>query len=95
MSMTASSPDLRLISGGLLCAITAVILCYMRYPIDSPRNKDGIIFGMVMAFYHFAMFFTRYVEEEHHFWYPVSLIWLAYLGYQRSVTVIPTICNYY
>ena len=94
MSMTASRPDFRFMSSGLLCAITSAILCYKRYPTNSLQNKDGVIFGMVMALYNFAMFFPRYVEEEHHFWYLVSPIWLAYLSYQRSVTLNgSTTCN--
>lgn len=82
MSSMASNYDMsRLVLGqglalaGLFASITAVVL------EDSHRKGwETLPTCLVAILYGIMMFASSYVEEEQHFWYWASTIWLAYLG---------------
>ncbi|KAJ5104042.1 hypothetical protein N7532_004571 [Penicillium argentinense] len=84
MATTTVNPNFRLLFAGLFSAFLASILPYIR----SSHTKPGLIQAFLpvayIAFYTMAMMNENYVKQEDKFWYPVSLLWLGYLGYSSN-----------
>ncbi|SLM39831.1 Type I phosphodiesterase/nucleotide pyrophosphatase/phosphate transferase, partial [Lasallia pustulata] len=86
IGVTVSNLSLPLLSYGIGSALAAVLLSLLaHYPFGSVRNADGLAFGVFTALHGLTMFASRYVEEEHHFWYWSSLAWLGYLCFGRTM----------
>lgn len=81
MSSMASNYDLSRLSLGQGLSVAAVIASLVGLGLQG-FSQAGFLSPLFMlaASYGPMMFASSYVEEEHHFWYWTSTIWLAYLG---------------
>ncbi|KAI1381950.1 alkaline phosphatase-like protein [Hypoxylon crocopeplum] len=69
---------------GVACMVTAVALLIWNYSLSqAPWDSGILIFGAVAALHAATMFKSQLVQEEHHYWYFVSLLCLSYLGCRR------------
>lgn len=82
MSSMASNYDMsRLALGqGLSIAGLAASATAVYSILGSHERWSTIQFSIIAVLYGIMMFASSYVEEEQHFWYWSSTLWLAYLG---------------
>ncbi|CAP99573.1 Pc22g22850 [Penicillium rubens Wisconsin 54-1255] len=89
LGMAAGSLNFRLLSAGLLSAVSASILCLSVLFNGHLEVKHMVVSTVFAAVYTGAMLSEKYVTQEHNFWYPVSLIWFGYLSYSRDCNCSP------
>ncbi|KAL7945738.1 alkaline-phosphatase-like protein [Trichoderma barbatum] len=81
MSSMASNYDLSRLSLGQGLSVAAVIASVASLGLQGFWQTGFLLpLFLLVASYGPMMFASSYVEEEHHFWYWTSTIWLAYLG---------------
>ena len=81
MSSMASNydvPKLVLGQGFAVSSLICSVLCLVRLGTHNTGNTSPFVL-LTMA-YGAMMFASSYVEEEQHFWYWSSTLWIAYLG---------------
>lgn len=79
MSSMASNYDVPKLVGGFGLATGSTVLAVAATLLHS--NVGNLIpFGLMTLLYGIMMFASSYVEEEQHFWYWSSTMWLAFLG---------------
>ncbi|PNP41486.1 hypothetical protein TGAMA5MH_06587 [Trichoderma gamsii] len=92
MSSMASNYDMSRLSLGQGLSVAAVVASIASLGLQGFRNTGFLLpLFLLAASYGPMMFASSYVEEEHHFWYWTSTIWLAYLGareVQRSSRIL-------
>ncbi|KAL9473876.1 hypothetical protein ACSS6W_008256 [Trichoderma asperelloides] len=81
MSSMASNYDMSRLSLGQGISVAAVVASVASLGLQG-FWKSGFLLPLFLlaTSYGPMMFASSYVEEEHHFWYWTSTIWLAYLG---------------
>lgn len=81
MSSMASNYDMTRLSIGQASAMMGVLSSVVAVSLQTGHGKGALapIF-LITTFYGIMMFASSYVEEEQHFWYWSSTLWLAYLG---------------
>ncbi|OAQ90681.1 sulfatase [Purpureocillium lilacinum] len=81
MSSMASNYDMSRLFAGQGLAIIATVASVMAAYLHG-AHQSGIAVPLVLmtVSYGIMMFASSYVEEEQHFWYWASTIWLAWLG---------------
>lgn len=93
MSSMASNYDMRKLYLGLGLAASAVFLSLTSAAIQYPASRGSVAaLSVITISYGGMMFASSYVEEEHHFWYWSSSLWLAFLWLRaahRSVRNAP------
>ncbi|KAJ8609998.1 hypothetical protein MRB53_038838 [Persea americana] len=83
MSSTASSYNIpRMIVGTLIASLSATFGVFSLKSLWPPTGT-GIAFVLTTVLYGVMMFASSYVEEEQHFWYWMTPIWIASLGVRR------------
>lgn len=87
MGVPDGNLSLPLLMWGICLALTAMLLSiptraflFKYFPVSGDLE-----FFLVNGAYAMVMFVSRLVEEEHRFWYYVSPLWLAYVGFRRCV----------
>ena len=81
MSGMASNYDVDgLIYGGIITAAAVSTAGVATVMSTKLTIRNFVPFSLITVLYGVMMFASSYVEEEHHFWYWTSTIWLAYLG---------------
>lgn len=85
MSSMASNYDMPRLSLGQGLAIAAVVEGLIAVAWQPRLSVASLVPTLIIGFsYGVMMFASSYVEEEQHYWYWASTLWLAYLGI-RSV----------
>lgn len=84
MSSMASNYDMSKLYLGQGAAFLGVILCII-VAVSEGTYKHGFILPLasLAITYGIMMSASSYVEEEQHFWYWCSTIWLAFLGAKK------------
>lgn len=81
MSSMASNYDMpRLYLGQGVAIAAALASCVSVYLLGSYRQAILAPFAIITVSYGGMMYASSYVEEEQHFWYWTSTLWLAFLG---------------
>ena len=81
MSSMASNYDLQGLFQGQALAIVATALGAVSVFVCGETSASTVLpLLLVTAPYGIMMFASSYVEEEHHYWYWSSTMWLAYLA---------------
>lgn len=90
MSSMASNYDVpRLWIGEGLAILAMVAAISAAQQVGAYPGTSSVPLDSLTILYGFMMFASSYVEEEQHFWYWTSTLWLAFLGtreVQRCVT---------
>lgn len=81
MSSMASNYDMSRLTVGQGLAIAAVAAAMLATSWQSSLSFTGLTPTLIIGVsYGIMMFASSYVEEEQHFWYWATTLWLAYLG---------------
>jgi ethanolaminephosphotransferase len=81
MSSMASNYDIPKLVLGQGLALVAVLCSVMSIARFDPNNIGNVLpLAIITMSYGGMMFASSYVEEEQHFWYWSSTIWVAYLA---------------
>lgn len=92
MSSMASNYDMpKLFIGQGVAAAAAIASAIALVRLGAHRNGQVLPFALLTLSYGAMMYASSYVEEEQHFWYWASSIWLVIQGVlhvRRCVTVI-------
>lgn len=81
MSSMASNYDMSRLYLGLGLSVAAVVASAIAViSLGTQRKGSFIPLLLVLGTYGAMMFASSYVEEEQHFWYWSSTLWLAFLG---------------
>jgi ethanolaminephosphotransferase len=81
MSSMASNYDMSRLTLGQGLAVAAVSAALIATMWQSSLSLSGLTPLLIIGLsYGVMMFASSYVEEEQHFWYWASTLWLAYLG---------------
>ncbi|UNI16291.1 major facilitator super transporter protein, variant 2 [Purpureocillium takamizusanense] len=81
MSSMASNYDMSRLFAGQGLAIAATLASVVAaYVLGAHESGLAMPLALVTILYGVMMFASSYVEEEQHFWYWASTIWLAWLG---------------
>jgi ethanolaminephosphotransferase len=92
MSSMASNYDMpKLFIGQGIAAIAAIVSATALVSLGAHRDGQVLPFAVLTLSYGVMMYASSYVEEEQHFWYWASSIWLVIQGVlhiRRCVTVI-------
>ena len=83
MSDTASSYDIPRMVTGMATAGLALALAISSFPSLWPPGIAGVSFTIISLLYGIMMFASSYVEEEQHFWYWLTPLWLTLLTTSR------------
>jgi ethanolaminephosphotransferase len=83
MSDTASSYDIPRMATGMAISVVALALAVFSFPSFWPPNLAGIFLTLTNLLYGIMMFASSYVEEEQHFWYWLTPVWIALLMFRR------------
>lgn len=92
MSSMASNydmPRLFLGQGAALAAAIASGIAVIRF--SSPQQGPLTPLILVTLLYGIMMFASSYVEEEQHFWYWSSSVWIAFLGIRHVRRYVPCV----
>ncbi|KAG9252784.1 alkaline-phosphatase-like protein [Emericellopsis atlantica] len=80
-SMASNYNMLRLYLGTGLALTAACLTLSAVYVAPGQPSEAGFLSMLLVTVpYGLMMFASSFVEEEHHFWYWASTLWLAYLG---------------
>lgn len=80
MSSMASNYDLPSMVQGQVCAVLAAVFSAIAvFVCFGTRSSSCLPLLLVTIPYAIMMFASSYVEEEHHFWYWSSTLWIAHL----------------
>ena len=79
MSDTASLYDVPKMIGGIALAIFALLLALASLPSIWGLGHSGLFFTTICGLYAVMMFASSYVEEEQHFWYWLTPVWIVLL----------------
>lgn len=72
------------LSVGIMCLALSILLLFKCYSLSEvPWDSGSLIWGTFATLHAVTMFISQLVEEEHHYWYWTSLVWLSYLGFKR------------
>lgn len=81
MSSMASNYDMpKLYIGQAIAAIAAVASAMVVVSLGAHRDRQILPFALLTLAYGAMMYASSYVEEEQHFWYWASSIWLVIQG---------------
>ncbi len=84
MSSTASNYNLSRLGIGVVLAALATVAGIATVSTDLFESQGtGLWISFVFIAYGTMMFASSYVEEEQHFWYWASSIWLGWLFLKR------------
>lgn len=80
MSSTAGNYNIRkLYTGIIFSLISSVFSLTIPFRTVPKRSMSGGYFALIVVMYSILTFSSSYVEEEQHFWYWVSSMWIFYL----------------
>jgi ethanolamine phosphate transferase 2 subunit G len=79
MSDTASSYDVPRMVIGMAVASVALVLDVLAFPALWPPSLSGVFLTIISLLYGIMMFASSYVEEEQHFWYWLTPVWMTAL----------------
>ncbi|KAK5166197.1 major facilitator superfamily transporter protein [Saxophila tyrrhenica] len=79
MSDTASSYDIPRMVTGMAVAGAALVFAVISSPSLWPPGIAGMSFTLICLLYGVMMFASSYVEEEQHFWYWLTPVWVSIL----------------
>ncbi|KAH7308203.1 alkaline-phosphatase-like protein [Stachybotrys elegans] len=94
MSSMASNYDMPMLFLGQSLSLIAVVASGMSVATQGTHTKGSMVpLFLISILYGIMMFASSYVEEEHHFWYWASTLWLACLAAQhiqrtKSIAVV-------
>lgn len=92
MSSMASNYDMpRLFLGQGVALVAAIVSGIAVVRFSSPQQGPLTPLVLITLLYGIMMFASSYVEEEQHFWYWSSSVWIAFLGIRhvRRSTGLP------
>ena len=79
MSDTASLYDIPRMIAGIGTTAVALVLAILSFPTFWPPSLAGSFLAVTSILYGVMMFASSYVEEEQHFWYWATPVWIALL----------------
>ncbi|KAL8370465.1 hypothetical protein RB595_000708 [Gaeumannomyces hyphopodioides] len=84
MSSMASNYNMGRINLGQLLAVAAMGVTIMISKLPATAEKRSYVpLTLMRVCYGAMMFASSFVEEEQHFWYWATTVWLAFLGIRR------------
>ncbi|KAJ2904243.1 hypothetical protein MKZ38_008454 [Zalerion maritima] len=93
MTSMASNYNMTRLYQGIGLVVVAIISSGTAFHISrriSEPQSSTIPFVLTTAAYGTMMFASSYVEEEHHFWYSASTLYVAYLGSKSIAATSPS-----
>lgn len=80
MSNASSSYDISRMMAGVLLAFVGFVEAALCLPSLWPPTCASIFFSITSVLYGVMMFASSYVEEEQHFWYWLTPVWIVCLA---------------